>query len=383
MHQLESAALDDPFLQDAIDGYSEMQYQTGSAEITAILKEVESYEPNPATHRYKNIVIAVWQKKIMQYAVAAMLTGVAGWYLINLSQPKEKEQPALVKTKPQVVPPAPAVTTKTDPSPAPDSTTVAVLEKKEQPSQNTLPLLLKKEEAPKNREKDTFITTAIDDKPDQQVAAATVKQSAAPAAEEPAAKAPASAGKLITGKVTDADSYPLDGIALRVKGAKNSILTDELGRFNITVPDSNATIIASAPGYKTKEVSAYSFSRNTNLKLEKAAQSLDEVVVSGYASKGVAAEPEIDTTEAVPAGGWQNFINYIEQNKKLKHKGRQAEVVVIGFEVDKTGKASEFDILQSAGVAYDNEAMRLLKDGPAWINKTRNPYPAVKLTITF
>ena len=83
---------------------------------------------------------------------------------------------------------------------------------------------------------------------------------------------------------------------------------DELGRFEIAIPDSTATLVASGMGYQSKEFKASANNRKVELQLQPAAASLSEVVVSGYSSlKKNVESNEIDTSEASPAGGWKNF----------------------------------------------------------------------------
>ena len=119
-------------------------------------------------------------------------------------------------------------------------------------------------------------------------------------------------GNFVSGKVVDNEKYPLDNITLQVKGSKKAVVSDELGRFQIAVPDTTATLVASGPGYRSKE-----FKTNVNtkveLQLEPAAASLSEVVVTGYGlrKKRIGTEPEMDTTEAAPVGGWKNFVNFL------------------------------------------------------------------------
>jgi hypothetical protein len=55
--------------------------------------------------------------------------------------------------------------------------------------------------------------------------------------------------------------------------------------------------------------------------------------------------------------------------------------VVLSFEVDENGKPASMDIIESGGKAYDKEAMRLLKEGPLWINKTKDKVTFAKITL--
>lgn len=112
-----------------------------------------------------------------------------------------------------------------------------------------------------------------------------------------------------------------------------------------------------------------------------------EVVISSYSpgkqAVNGADDKEIDTSKAVPAGGWKMFTSYFDKNKKTITGSRKTTVVILTFEVDMNGKPGKFKIIQSAGKMIDNEAIRLIKDGPLWINKTHHPSAPVKLTLIF
>jgi len=58
----------------------------------------------------------------------------------------------------------------------------------------------------------------------------------------------------ITGTVTDKQGLGLPGVSIRVKGGGAGTTTDAKGRFSMTAPDQNATLMVSYIGYKTEEV---------------------------------------------------------------------------------------------------------------------------------
>lgn len=380
MHRFEMAALDDPFLHDAVDGYTAALDTEDPVKIQEIVNDLRKFKPKSGTRKYRNVVIPHWQKNIMQFAVAAMLVGVGGWYIFNIP---EKQGVTTAKQEQAVSPSADSTIAK--------SLIPETVKKEVQPaiisSPKTVPGLAKSRTQP-------FTVNPLEEEPkpdirnDETVAKNTetispsASTSLAASADQQAPVAAANS-RSIKGKVTDADDYPLDNINVQVKGSPSATLTDELGRFNLKVPDSNAIIIASAPGYKTKEVSGVSPNEKLEMKLEKSSVSLDEVVVSGYSRMNKTIEVELDTSEAVPSGGWKNFSHYLRDKQELKRSGKKAEIVVLAFEVDKNGRPAEFEILQSAGKLLDNEAIRLLQHGPAWINKTKNPSPLAKVTVIF
>jgi TonB-dependent starch-binding outer membrane protein SusC len=86
----------------------------------------------------------------------------------------------------------------------------------------------------------------------------------------------------VTGKVTDVSTgEAMAGVNLVVKGTNFGAITDAEGKYIITVPDGNATLVLSFIGYVTQEVPLNG--RTTlDVALEAEVTALEEVVVTGY-----------------------------------------------------------------------------------------------------
>lgn len=86
--------------------------------------------------------------------------------------------------------------------------------------------------------------------------------------------------KTITGKVTDESGVAVAGVNVIVKGAKKGTQTDKDGNFSITVTGKTELVFTSV-GFTAKTVSVGN-AANVNVTLEKAVNTLDDVVVIGY-----------------------------------------------------------------------------------------------------
>jgi TonB-linked SusC/RagA family outer membrane protein len=90
----------------------------------------------------------------------------------------------------------------------------------------------------------------------------------------------------ISGKVTDADGVPLQGVTIIVKGTSVGTITDNNGGFSFDAIDSNSILAISYIGYDKEEVSVNSSRVNNgkhlNIMLRLVTGSLDETVVKGY-----------------------------------------------------------------------------------------------------
>lgn len=92
--------------------------------------------------------------------------------------------------------------------------------------------------------------------------------------------------RTITGKVTDEQGNPLDGVTIAVKGSSSVVTTDESGSYQLTMGPGAATLVFTNVGYQTQEQPVTN--QNTmNVTLKVAVSDLDEVVVVGYSSKSL------------------------------------------------------------------------------------------------
>lgn len=88
----------------------------------------------------------------------------------------------------------------------------------------------------------------------------------------------------VEGTISDADGTPLQGATVTVKSGTNGAITDENGKFSISVPDGAQTLVVYYFGYLRQEVSV-SGKTTLNIALEVDATSLDEVIVVGYGTQ--------------------------------------------------------------------------------------------------
>lgn len=86
----------------------------------------------------------------------------------------------------------------------------------------------------------------------------------------------------ISGIVRDQQGTPLAGVTVKEKGNSNTVVTNDNGRYMITVSSSGKTLIFSYVGFHSLEQTIPSGSSSLDVVLEEDASSLDEVVVVGY-----------------------------------------------------------------------------------------------------
>ena len=118
--------------------------------------------------------------------------------------------------------------------------------------------------------------------------------------------------KFVTGKVTDASGSPLYGISVLEKGTTNGTSTSVSGTFNLSV-NQNATLVFSAVGFETKEVSPGQ--GTVQVQLGQDTRAMSEVVVTGVgiatSKKRLAFSVEsitTDKTTPVPTASVDEFL---------------------------------------------------------------------------
>ncbi|WP_372755760.1 SusC/RagA family TonB-linked outer membrane protein [Mariniflexile sp.] len=89
---------------------------------------------------------------------------------------------------------------------------------------------------------------------------------------------------LVKGTIKDADGMPLIGVNILEKGTSKGVAADFDGNYEIKVSNSNAILVFSYLGYKTKEISVKNQTQ-INVILEEDLDQLGEVVLVGFGSQ--------------------------------------------------------------------------------------------------
>jgi TonB family protein len=174
-------------------------------------------------------------------------------------------------------------------------------------------------------------------------------------------------GKIISSE----DNQPLPGATITLKGTSQGAIADTGGNFTLDVNKAaDKVFVAQFTGMNPKEFKAGE-DTNLEIKLDPSFPALSDVVVVGYGAK----DPEMvktGTSEGYtlpqPVNGKADFERYIRDNIKRPDSAAtgQRVVVVLSFMVKKTGKPDSIKVVKSPGKAFSDEAIRLIREGPAW-----------------
>ncbi|RYZ23308.1 MAG: hypothetical protein EOO10_21120, partial [Chitinophagaceae bacterium] len=322
MHAMEKAALDDPFLADALEGYTHTA--TPQADLSALQLKLQLRIENDRKKRIFYI-----GNNWMKIAALFVVFAGAGWLIFRSAPRNKTNDVATIETVKEKLP---EVLT----NPVADSVNdVAV--------------------APENSR-----TLTIQ-----------------PAPHEPATN----------NKVTKRQSLPEVGnpsATSLLKETKN-FENDQANRSQEIIAPQQSSLVDSQAVARTtmaakEKMEAFKKSADTinnmDVVMRPTDLAMDEVVV--MKNKSVSPQPRrrmqvvVDTLE--PAEGWTNFDDYIANNLKmpdeLKTKPVRGEVE-LSFDVNKQGDPINITVVKPLCEKCDEEAIRLLKEGPKWRNNKK------------
>ena len=184
---------------------------------------------------------------------------------------------------------------------------------------------------------------------------------------------------LIKGKVTTEDGKPIAGASVVLSGTPIGAITDENGEYTIVAPDGfeQKALIFSSEGHTTQEITIND-KESINVEMFEDfyayADAEEEVEVLGLARSKRSRITSLPY--ATPADGKDALENYLKENAKQLAQP-MVGTVTIAFDISKDGKLSNFEVVRSLNADYDKEAIRLIKEGPAWLPASPNGIPTL------
>jgi hypothetical protein len=436
MHAMEKAALDDPFLADAMEGMQEAFTTHNEKLVTGQLQQLQQ-QFQTRTFRAKVVAFTPFRYWQVAAAVIVIIAGVWIYSLVADPSAEKNSAPVIAKTEKKKLPQpetAPALTDSVQRSPVANATPPksVVNQKTVEPSDwyrnknadeqvltKTNPAeaapvssginksalsrstkmdsvtSLDKNYAQSSEEKDKEIVARQETAPpvasaitpelkkrkestynnanlyrDRETELITIPRNDSP--KKTLAFNNNNLSGVIKGQVTDQNNNPIANAYVQITKENNNILTDKTGFFKLPVSDSVVDIAVNVTGYGTQNFRLQNNTGGINqLQLQPANAALNEVAItpSQYNKFGLGSKlPNNIIHEAAPVGGWIAFDQYLEKNKKAPASNAAATSgqVIVSFEVNKKGILSAFKIEQSLSKAYDEEAIRLISQGPAW-----------------
>jgi TonB family protein len=177
--------------------------------------------------------------------------------------------------------------------------------------------------------------------------------------------------RTITGTISSVeDDEVLPGANVEVKGASIGTVADVEGHYSITIPadTEQVTLIYRYIGFIPEEV-VVTESGEVNVTIEPDINALSEIVVTGYEADKQEDERGYSFLPPRPAGGHVLFKNYVKQYMQYPASATKEAVkgtVKLRFIVTTDGAIRNIEVLKSLGKPFDDEAIRLVLEGPRW-----------------
>ncbi|MDE3234646.1 MAG: carboxypeptidase-like regulatory domain-containing protein [Bacteroidota bacterium] len=389
MHELEKAALQDPFLAEAIEGYQQTSIATAKRHLTEIDQQLNGYKeatkviPLPSSSkRWWNIA-----------AILVLFIGGAALWLSRSSTQKEN-QPALAVVTPSLQQQEKNILSKDStgkPEAAEHELTASIEKKKETPKQAT-------ERKNINVDKVDHVA-AITAEPSHEaihaMASSTSDTLNTPGTHQPVATSKkqvftatamafrstqllADSLRLFKVRVTDENGGPVGNALIHLDELKKDFITDNNGYFSFTTNDSLTNTTISSVGFTNNQVTL-SANHINHIVLDENKASLSEIVVTALGKKkenNSSIMPNFKIKSFfMPVGGWDDFKDYVI--KKVGSGETELEGdVEFELELDDQGKVKDVAITESPNEKINEKLASAIKDGPRWIhpikkNKTK------------
>jgi TonB family protein len=423
MHAMEKAALDDPFLAEAMEGYEAVKDKEWNNQLVALREELSnkgSVAKVIPLHKSKNN----WWK-----AAAAILiigTGAALPFILNRNTKDGDDKQQIAQITPgqkdsviQIeIPAAPSVTQSLTPSASASTEekktipgTVAKVDNIANPRQDIIldpaaPVL--KPAAPQSS-----AATTVDDKavvaappggysPAAEDAEVFREEKNKPAAKQAEAdvlvrqksqnvpaKKEAVLNNFFTAQVVAADNTPLPFTNISIKKENFGTYADSKGMVRLVSTDSILNIEVKSVGYQAKTFALRNNQAQTKIVLQEEEIAMKDRKVIGTVAKAVnqtsrrARLLKDSAVNVEPADGWDNYDTYVANNLDIPESAlkddRHGEVEIT-FDVRSNGTISNIRVNKSLGAEYDEAAKRLIQEGPQWkVKKGKKTSASVKV----
>ena len=373
MHALEKAALEDPFLADALEGYA---YSSSAAKDISDLRSRLSEKA-----KKKNVIPLFSFKENGWWRIAALLAIIAGagyfFYQINYRK-TDKNNTLAIRQQQDSIHQKDSAVVFVDTS---QKDNLAFEQKVAQKTeQKKLDVSLAKK--PVN-EKEASVAD-VNKEPPQPIASANILKDNFPdSSRNEIAKNDYHnqfAEKYsLRGKVTNDQGRPLAFAIIKEENKNKAVVTDTAGNFSFPSNDSAVTATVSALGYASKEIRLKE-SEEPAIAVNRNNAGLSEVVVTGYRTlkkkmkrpastpkqlnektKGLEINPVINNNK--------EFDKYLEENTTPLYDENNVRLtgeVILSFKVNRKRRPGNIIILKSSCKACEGEAVELLKNGPDW-----------------
>ena len=199
---------------------------------------------------------------------------------------------------------------------------------------------------------------------------------------------------IFTGTITDEDGFPLPGVSIQAANSNFGTISDMDGKFKLEIPDTTKTksLLAKYIGYNPQKIALSSDTQTIRMKPDELA--LNEVVVVGYGRKRIFNRSTkttsvdgalqgrvagLDTNSKKTTFGEREFRKYFEENRRTGICASGEFTLKARFRIDESGKAANIEVIGSDCDELRSEFLRLMEQSPLWTPKNREVSITLKI----
>lgn len=420
MHDMEKAALKDPLLADAIDGFRNADPVVTDMHLNALKASILglSQQEQPAVIPLNSSSKPQWWRWV---AAACSLTLIAGttWWIMQKAGPDD--QPVAVNDQNRVEDTARAAITAPSAVPVqeaakPDQAVIVsdnAQPKNEKVAPKKVPVLAQAEALKaSDRLKETEDQSIQSKKDALHFESLTLKREPVNSYAPAMAAAPVSSAAprvkivnteasypnkamgfqpvaYIEGQVVDKEGAPLPNASISIPG-RNRTTANNDGSFVLPVYDSSFNVSIDMVGYQNTTASLKPGTQN-KVVLEKAFNNLEETVVVGYGAKRQktfaymqdarkAQAAAVSANEVIyPEEGWSHFYEELGTSLGVD-KAKKTKTLQIKFTVDDNGDPVDFEVVESPDATMAKKAIEFIKKAK-WKNFKLDKNALVKIEV--
>ena len=429
MHAMEKAALDDPFLAEAMEGYEAVQNKEWNNHLVALREEIANKGTVAKViplHKSKNN----WWKAAAAVIIIGGGTTFTFLFNNNKKEDSDKIQIAQATTSvtdsisiPAPMPPA-SVTESLNPSASATSEekktlpgSVANLDELAKTEDKYIPnpagpqlkpvTPVAKTSAPEN---DNAVASAppVNNNPpaaggnnngdlvkemNAEKSKSAAKQNDDEFLSRQRSQAPAKREAVLnnffTAQVVSPDNSPLPFTNISIKKENFGTYADAKGMVRLVSTDSILQVEVKSVGYQPKTFALRSNQASTKIILQEDEPAYKDRTVTGNADMAAGKRTRRATllkdsvVNVEPADGWDNYNRYVANNLDIPESNLKGDLhgeVELTFDVKSNGTISNIRVNKSLGTEYDDAAKRLLQEGPQWkVKKGRKTSASIKV----
>ncbi|MCW3119173.1 MAG: hypothetical protein JWM28_3255 [Chitinophagaceae bacterium] len=197
---------------------------------------------------------------------------------------------------------------------------------------------------------------------------------------------PYHAANVFRGQVLDSNNNPVPFANVTNILDEVGTYTDVKGNFVLLSPDSTLNVQVRSVGFENS-ISQLSNTISTNaVVLQQDTKNIAPIIISNRKlNTERRRQDSMILEESEPTDGWYNYDVYLANNVKIPDEIKTQKAlsgeVELSFSINKYGEPVNIKVEKSVCGECDAEAIRLLKDGPKWKKKKKNA--RAKVAVAF